>query len=254
MRISMPKLKALPLALALLVAPLGAWALTADELRVMIERREAVTVIDIRGKSAYEEGHIPGAINVPSDILQEKRLPPFGRVVVCGDSIDSASVLKAVELLNQKTGISAEGLSGGYDSWTARGFSDTRPAGLAEEKHKRQGIESLEKTVLKNGDYVVVDIRLGEENGKGPQTELGTVFPKAQVVRSGETRTMARSSGASGTSYFEKLLTLGKNEGKVLVLVDDGDGRSEELARKLKAAGVGRVVILAGGELGLSKK
>jgi 3-mercaptopyruvate sulfurtransferase SseA len=40
----------------------------------------------------------------------------------------------------------------------------------------------------------------------------------------------------------------GTRPGRLFVLIDDGDGTAEEAAHRLKAAGIRRVVILAGGE------
>lgn len=223
-------------------------AVSAGELRLLLEHREPLTVVDVRGESAYAEAHIPGAINVPLDVLREKRLPPLGRVVVCGDSIDTASLDRAVGLLSAKAGITAEPLTGGFDAWVAGGLPDTRVAGLSDERMRRVKAEDI-VAMTGAGDFVVVDLR-GAQGSARAGRDLEADFPKARKVVS-HRRSSAR--GAAQGDSFGEMVRLGKEGGQLLVLVDDGDGESEALARKLKSAGVPRVAIVAGGELGLSR-
>lgn len=226
------------------------WAsVTAAELRALLSGGERVTVVDVRGENAFAEAHIPGAINVPLAVVKEKNLPPLGRVVVCGDSVDTAETARAALILSQKPGINAEPLLGGFDSWAAAGMPDTRRAGLSEENLKHVKAEDV-NAMTEAGDFVVVDLRSVKGSAKTARS-LSADFPKAKSVLAGPGKGSARSTAQAGS--FGEMVRLGREGGQLLVLVDDGDGESEALARRLKSAGVPRVAIVAGGELGLSR-
>lgn len=74
-------------------------------------------VIDIRGREAYEEGHIPGALSFPEEILLEnlKGISPETLLVLyCDHGVRSKEAcIAAVRegFTNVKT------LQGGYTSW-----------------------------------------------------------------------------------------------------------------------------------------
>jgi rhodanese-related sulfurtransferase len=40
---------------------------TADELKKIIDTKEKVVIVDARGQMDYKQGHIPTAINIPTD-------------------------------------------------------------------------------------------------------------------------------------------------------------------------------------------
>ena len=82
----------------------------------------SVTVVDVRGKSEWDAGHIPGVGNIPAGLLTEhlSRIPRTGTIVLqCqrgGRSAIGASVLLANgfrDVLN---------LADGFDGWTGAGL------------------------------------------------------------------------------------------------------------------------------------
>jgi rhodanese-related sulfurtransferase len=57
--------------------------ITPKELRDLQESAHAPLVIDVRGPEEYEAGHLPGAMNVPADELEDRLGEiPSGRLVV----------------------------------------------------------------------------------------------------------------------------------------------------------------------------
>lgn len=50
---------------------------TAEQVKSRIEGKKKVVVIDSRTPEEYQEGHIPGAINIPPDLMKTEttRLP-----------------------------------------------------------------------------------------------------------------------------------------------------------------------------------
>jgi rhodanese-related sulfurtransferase len=52
--------------------------MTADELTALIAQGRAPAIVDVRSPEKYAEGHLPGAVNIPAEQLEEgtARLDP----------------------------------------------------------------------------------------------------------------------------------------------------------------------------------
>lgn len=231
------------LGMALLLGSAFSWtghALPPAELQQRLQRRDAVTVIDVRSPQLYAKGHIPGAINIPAAGLALKKLPTLGEVVVCGEGLgrDEQACVQAVEDLNAKPGIRAALLDGGFSAWeTAQGLT-TAPRGM-----KRSEVTYITYDQLKQskGTVQLVDLRGSSVQAQAkksagktqPLTDLSREFPGLSVIKD---------------PFNQASKAAAKTAGPVLVLIDNNDGTSEETARKLQLAGNRRVVVLAGGE------
>lgn len=94
-------------------------------------RLEEFTVIDVRAPGEYASGHVPGALNIPLDRLQEavpalKSASARGSLlVVCASGIRST---RACEIL-ASADIDATTLTGGTSAWEGDGRDLDRPAG-----------------------------------------------------------------------------------------------------------------------------
>ena len=227
---------------------LPASAISPAELQQSLERGEALTVIDIRSTVLFQKGHIPGAINVPAALVPEKKLPRLGRVIVCDDGLGRETAGQAVAELNRKPGIRAESLEGGFAAWESLTRATTRAGGLAPEELNLITYDQLARANF--NDLVLVDLRRprpqvrqgAEETAIAPPlTDLRKEYPQARITQSPFDLPQSPQS-AQGASVAP-----------LLVLIDDGDGAARETARTLKANGITRFVILAGGEEILSR-
>lgn len=232
----------------------GSWlgsglAMTPQELDAALRRKAPVTVIDIRSPWAYAESHIPGALHIPARIAAKKRLPAFGRVVVCGDGIRTDLTAAAVEALNAVAGIQAEPLEGGFGAWQALNLADTRAPGLARETTRFIVYADFVEALAHNPDAVWVDLRNPDRPG-GPPTDLAGRFPRARSIRI-PSPPPGRGAGA-GVPLGAVLAHQKDQHRNLFVLVDDGDGTAAKAAARLWAAGIRRVVVLAGGETALA--
>lgn len=230
----------------------GVFGMTVPALIRQTAEGTDLTVIDVRSTAMYAQGHIPNAINIPAALVPEKSLPPLGKVVVCDDGLGGDSADSAVAALNGKRGIQAEALIGGYTAWqTAKGIT-TEERGLKEEVFPHVTYKQLENVDVR--DMVLVDLRKPKLQSRqsvpvGPLqageelTDLESEFPGARVTRSLFDLPQTRQAvGGSETAP------------PVFVLIDDGDGEAaKETARMLKANGIERVAILAGGESIISR-
>lgn len=251
------KLFALTALVALgLAFPRAGRGATARDLQDLLSRGEPVTVVDIRGAAAFAEAHIPGAMNVPAEIVAEKRLPPLGRVVVCGDGLRAGDLARAVAALNVKPGIRAESLEGGMAAWEALAQTSTREGGLGKRGERYVSYDELQQAALENPNLVLVDLRQVKLEAAAAQQVAGSSARKSGAPAEDDlagrfaNRERVRLERGPGGQVSAAKLTARKDQDhrKVYVLIDDGDGEAEKVAHRLKAAGIGQVVILAGGD------
>jgi len=241
-----------------LAATLAAKGMTVSELQKNLAQGAKLTVIDVRSSILFGHGHIPGAINIPASLCGPKNLPPLGHVVVYDSGLGHDNTDTAVLALDAKPGINAEVLDGGFAAWESAQGVTTQNPGLKMSAPNYISYQQLKNA--KAGDYVLVDLRSSSASNQvvtakvaaaqsvGP-TDLASEFPGAKTVRSPFTSNLpsnvapkASIAGASGSATPP-----------LLVLIDDGDGKAQEMAGTLQANGVKRYVILTGGELILSR-
>ncbi len=234
-------------ALLLLVVGIGfsqpGHAINAVGLEHLIASNEKITIVDIRPNAIYQKSHIRNAINIPSSIIELKRLPPIGRVIVYDAGIDIEILKQAVIALNAKPGIQAEPLKGGFASWSSRHEVIQRDKGLSSSQTRNLTYQKLVKMSAGYDSLILVDLRMGRQ-----QESLAEHFPNIRIYDPIDT-TRDDTGNVEVSSYI--LQTIPKGNNKALILIDDGNGFSEKVADKLHAAGTKRLAILAGGEQSL---
>lgn len=231
------------LALAFSLQPL-AFALGPADLEARLASGAKLTIIDVRAPAFYEKGHIPGAISIPAALCASKKLPPLGDVVVYDAGLGNDEAKTAAAALNAKPGLKADVLEGGFAAWTEAKGQSTQAAGVKSEEIPSISYGQLQ-AVQSNG-VVIVDLRKpplqSRQNAQAappPLTDLRKEFPGAAVATSPFSLPQTRQSG-SGAS-------------PLMVLIDSGDGSAQAMASTLKANGIARFVVLAGGEAILSR-
>jgi len=92
-------------------------SVSLQDLQLRIEDNE-VLVLDVRPNEEYQEGHIPGAISIPTGELEEriKDLPKDKQIVAYCRGPLCAMADDAVELLKQH-GFESKRLEEGYPEW-----------------------------------------------------------------------------------------------------------------------------------------
>lgn len=232
----------------------GVWAISPQQLKEKLNQGTTLTIIDVRNTHRYTMGHIPGAINIPAAIIEKKRLPPLGDVVVCGDGVLSDVDEKAAAALNAKSGIRAEVLEGGLPAWEALGLKTTHPSGLSPKRTRFVTYQELKAATAGNSNIVLVDMREGATNKSTTgRTVLEDQFAGQRSIR--VQRRQKLKDSAWDVSAVVRGLGGKQNAHRYLcVLIDNGDGQAEEVARKLHAAGITRIAILTGGEETLNRK
>lgn len=104
--------------------------LSANELQARLKDDE-LTVVDVRGRSEWDTGHLHGATNIPVGYLTEHldELPRDKPLVVhCQSGARSAI---AASLLKSRGFDNVINLSGGFAEWQAGGYKVTREIAIA---------------------------------------------------------------------------------------------------------------------------
>jgi rhodanese-related sulfurtransferase len=215
----------------LMALAMPALALSPADLKREMDKRGRFTIVDVRSTDLYAQGHIPGAINIPAALCETKHLPPLGRVIVYDAGLGTDLATGAAKALSAKPGIKAEVLEGGFSSWEAVTKQTTRGKGVEREMLPMATYQQVKTN--STDDVVLVDLRKNLVPGKSmSKAELLAEFPQARVT---DSPFGVKAKSATGPS-------------PLLVLVDAGEGTAEEMARTLRANGMTRFVILAGGE------
>jgi rhodanese-related sulfurtransferase len=89
-----------------------------------------VVVLDVRPELEYRAGHIPGALSIPVDELQERlgELPKRREIVAYCRGPYCVMAIEAVQLLRKK-GFKAQRMEHGVLDWSARGWPIERTQG-----------------------------------------------------------------------------------------------------------------------------
>jgi rhodanese-related sulfurtransferase len=235
----------------LIACSLSANTITVADLQTQLAKADKLTVIDIRSPALFAQNHIPDAINVPASLCPYKQLPPLGKVVVCGEGLGrDSTTATAAAALAAKPGISVDILDGGFAAWASAHGAGTQEQGFKPEAFNYLSYAELKAASVK--EVMLVDLRRpATPTAQGlsvqalavtnqPLTDLAQEFPGMRQTQLGGTS--AKFSAAPGSSTPP-----------LLVLIDNGDGTAEALARRLKASGNHRYAILAGGEAILSR-
>ena len=93
------------------------------ELASLLDAHDVV-VVDVRDPAAYWRAHLPGALSIPADLIDEYatlfRTSDL-RVVTYSDDPAGEMSLKATNTLRRRGVTHAQALNGGFQEWVAAG-------------------------------------------------------------------------------------------------------------------------------------
>lgn len=251
-----------PLTSLLLAAlALAAHGLTPAELRARLDAGERLTLIDLRPQADYDAGTLPDAMRMSlRDALQK---PLKGTVVFFDDGTGPNLARRAAEQLAARNpDAQPHTLDGGYAAWRAAGAPTSERPGLSPALNRYLSYQDLTGSMTADAaDVVLIDLRpappraaasadaTAPQQAAPPPVDLAAELPGFTVTRalpSGEPAPARQALGAPAPAAPASQ--------PLYVLIDSGDGTAEHTARSLKASGVARVAILAGGETIIRRK
>ena len=130
----------------------------ASELR----ETDSPVFVDVRERSEWDEGHVPGAVHVPKSHLEsriEQAVPDRDATVVvyCASGSRSVFAAKTLEELGYENVVS---LAGGFTDWKRNGFPFDLPRALDETKRRRYSRHLLIPEVGEEGQLRLLDSRM----------------------------------------------------------------------------------------------
>jgi len=123
---------------------------------------QASTVVDVREKNEWDEGHIPGAIHVPRGYLElriESAVPNKSAPVVLYCAGGTRSVL-AADTLREMGYSDVRSVRGGYTAWKDAGNSFVVPRTLTGEQTQRYSRHVLVPDVGEAGQLKLLDAKV----------------------------------------------------------------------------------------------
>jgi rhodanese-related sulfurtransferase len=95
------------------------------DVKSMIDRKEKMILLDVRDKNEFEDGSIPGAINVSRGMLEFKValiIPDKNAKIIVFCSLDLRGPL-ATRTLNEMGYMNAMNMRGGLKTWKEAGYA-----------------------------------------------------------------------------------------------------------------------------------
>lgn len=243
-------------------------AVTPAELRDRLARGDRVTLIDLRPRDAYEAGTLPNAVRMTAREATQK--PLTGEVIFFDDGTGPNLARRAAaQLAEANSNVSADTLAGGYAAWCDAGGQTSEAKGLRPALTRYVSYQEVTGDMTEDAaDIVLVDLRpapprapaaalAAGEGTEASATPAATAQPRLDLASElpgySITRTIPGTRPQRGTLAIP-VANEAQTVPPLYVLIDAGDGAAERTAQALKAAGISRVAILAGGETIIRRK
>jgi rhodanese-related sulfurtransferase len=99
-----------------------------DEVKSKLDRREKLTLVDVREESEYAKDHLPGAIHMGRGIIErdiEERFPDHSTpmILYCGGGFRSALSADNLQKMGYTNVLS---MDGGVKGWREKGYPFTK--------------------------------------------------------------------------------------------------------------------------------
>lgn len=136
--------------------------ISADALKARIDAGESITLLDVRERDEFSQGHIGGALSIPRGLVELRieqlasaRETPL--VVYCAGSTRALLAARALHELGYDN---VEALDGGFLEWKRRGFPFEMPTDLAPDQLTRYSRHLLIPEIGEAGQRRLLDARV----------------------------------------------------------------------------------------------
>ena len=136
--------------------------ITARELQERLANGNGLTVVDVREREEFVQGHIPGAIFIPRGYLElqiEQHQPDRSKplVVYCAGGVRSALAARNLKEMGYADTIS---LIGGFNGWKNAGYAFKVPTVLTPEQRIRYSRHTLLREVGEAGQIKLLEAKV----------------------------------------------------------------------------------------------
>jgi adenylyltransferase/sulfurtransferase len=136
--------------------------ISAADLKAWLQAGEELTVIDIRERDEFVQGHLPGATFIPRGFLElriEQHQPDRDKpvIVYCAGGVRSALAARNLQEMGYARPIS---LIGGFNGWKNAGYTVKIPRVLSEEQRIRYSRHTMLAEVGDEGQARLLDAKV----------------------------------------------------------------------------------------------
>lgn len=138
--------------------------ISAKQLRALLAKPgHHPVLIDIRPTASFQKGSLPGAINIPGQVLLEKKMSFSRGCILISDGIaDKVDPVQLAEKLRAQGVSSVDYLKGGVAAWSELKDAPTT-TGKGSSIGRTTRMVTYQDLVRKNGDVCVIDLRTAQE-------------------------------------------------------------------------------------------
>lgn len=182
-----------------------------------------IVLIDLRGPEAVQKGHIPRAVNIPLQQLEdaEELFPEYkgASIIVYGEKVEDLRA--AINTIREWDYKNVSAFTGGVAEWSAKGHKLVKgPAATRISYTKKllpheMGAEEFKK-IADTGTYQLIDVRTKEEYEKGHVKDainlpLEDLLTKINEIPKDKPTLLYCTTGARGEMAYEILKDKGLN-------------------------------------------
>lgn len=136
--------------------------ISAQELKQQVENGKQLTVVDIREREEWVQGHIPNSVFIPRGYLElqiEQNQPDRDApvVVYCAGGVRSALAARNLKEMGYTNVIS---LIGGFNGWKNAGYAFKTPTVLTAEQRVRYSRHTLLSEVGEAGQIKLLEAKV----------------------------------------------------------------------------------------------
>lgn len=164
----------------------------------LLKEGSGLWLVDVRIPSAFETGHIEGAVNIPTDLVRTKNLPKAKVIVLADDSLGLRNARSSAETLQKRGYEKVFILEGGIPAWQREGLPNT---GMLDDMRP---ITWDDLTWARNNSVPLrlYDLRDKEERHKGPvegaKEIAGSTLGDRLKIVAAELRGASKNKGLAG--------------------------------------------------------
>ena len=136
--------------------------ISAGQLKQRLDAGESLTVVDVRERDEFVQGHLPDAVFIPRGFLElqiEQHQPNRDKPIVlyCAGGVRSALAARNLQEMGYNNVIS---LIGGFNGWKNAGFSFKVPQFLSDEQRIRYSRHTLLGDVGEAGQIKLLESKV----------------------------------------------------------------------------------------------
>ncbi|MCL4857959.1 MAG: molybdopterin-synthase adenylyltransferase MoeB [Caldilineaceae bacterium] len=136
--------------------------ISAGQLKQRLDAGESLTVVDVRERDEFVQGHLPDAVFIPRGFLElqiEQHQPNRDKPIVlyCAGGVRSALAARNLQEMGYNNVIS---LIGGFNGWKNAGYSFKTPQFLSDDQRIRYSRHTLLSEVGEAGQIKLLESKV----------------------------------------------------------------------------------------------